>query len=98
MWCPRDVASLGRIVPIVFAATAATTFAAPRTAEACGGTFCDGGPMNATVDQAAETVLFVQDGAYIEAHVQIVIDPNTDASKFAWVLPMPSTPDVSVGS
>lgn len=67
-------------------------------AEACGGTFCDIGPMADPVDQAAETVLFVRDGAYVEAHIQIAIDPNTDAQKFAWVVPMPAMPEFSVGS
>ena len=67
-------------------------------AEACGGTFCDAGPNLDVVDQAAETVVFVRDGAYVEAHIQIAIDPNTDAQKFAWLLPMPAVPEFQVGS
>lgn len=71
----------------------------PDRAEACGGTFCDGGGMNpSSVAQAYETVLFLQDGPYVEAHIQIAIDPNTKAQKFAWVLPMPAVPEFSVGS
>ena len=72
--------------------------APPPPAEACGGTFCDAGPMTAAVDQAAETVLFVRDAGFVEAHVQITIDPNTDAQKFAWLVPMPALPEFSVGS
>lgn len=67
-------------------------------AEACGGTFCDSGPMIMPVDQASETVVFVQDGDYVEAHIQIAIDPNTDAQKFAWLVPMPAAPEFAVGS
>ncbi|MBC8070724.1 MAG: DUF2330 domain-containing protein [Deltaproteobacteria bacterium] len=86
-----------RVGSIMVAASAWAVW--PADADACGGTFCDAsGPNPPTVDQAAETVLFVQDGPWIEAHVQIVIDPNTDATKFAWLVPMPSVPELSVGS
>ncbi|MBX7083410.1 MAG: DUF2330 domain-containing protein [Nannocystaceae bacterium] len=67
-------------------------------AQACGGTFCDAGPATSPVDQAAETVLFVRDGDTVEAHVQITIDPATDAQKFAWLVPMPAVPQFDVGS
>lgn len=83
------------LLPVVALLVAVT----PDRAEACGGTFCDGGGMNSSaVDQAYETVLFVQDGPYVEAHVQIAIDPNTDAQKFAWVIPVLGVPEFSVGS
>jgi hypothetical protein len=71
---------------------------APGEADACGGTFCDAGSMNTPVNQASETVVFVQDGDYVEAHVQITIDPNTDAQQFAWLVPLPAAPEFSVGS
>jgi hypothetical protein len=73
--------------------------ATPDRADACGGTFCDGGGMNpSSVDQAYETILFLQDGPFVEAHIQIAIDPATTAQKFAWVVPMPAVPEFSVGS
>jgi hypothetical protein len=69
-----------------------------RRADACGGTFCDTGQFVSPVDQAAETVLFIQDGAFVEAHIQITIDPDTDAQKFAWIVPMLAAPEFSIGS
>ncbi|HEV8246247.1 MAG TPA: DUF2330 domain-containing protein [Polyangiaceae bacterium] len=65
-------------------------------ARACGGTFCDSGPSAMPVDQTGENVLFVLDGAYVEAHVQIQY--QGDAPRFAWVVPMPKIPEVTVGS
>jgi len=72
--------------------------AAPGPAEACGGTFCDGGPMTMPVNQTGETILFVLDGAEVEVHIQIAYDPTTDADKFAWVVPVTALPEFSVGS
>ncbi len=77
---------------------AALTFATPQVAEACGGTFCDAGPMNTPVDQTGENILFVIDGAQVEAHIQIQYDPETDADKFAWVIPVLEVPEFEVGS
>ncbi|MFI5308911.1 MAG: DUF2330 domain-containing protein [Polyangiales bacterium] len=79
--------------------------AAPSTTRACGGTFCDGlsgptGPMARsvpmTVDQSGENILFVEADGYIEAHVQIRY--QGDPTRFAWVVPMPEVPEISVGS
>jgi hypothetical protein len=72
--------------------------AASRPAAACGGTFCDGGPMPMPVEQTGETILFVLDGAYVEVHIQIAYDPTTDAEQFAWVVPVTALPEFSVGS
>src|SRR5688572_12240390 len=72
--------------------------AAPRPAEACGGTFCDSGPATMPVEQTGETILFVLDGAEVEVHIQIAYDPNTEASQFAWVVPVTALPEFSVGS
>jgi MYXO-CTERM domain-containing protein len=69
----------------------------PPVAHACGGTFCDG-PGAVTVDQTAETVLFLRDGEYVEAHIQIAIDPDTDADEFAWIVPMSAIPEFAIGS
>jgi hypothetical protein len=68
----------------------------PSSSQACGGTFCDTGPSAMPVDQTGENVLFVIDGGYVEAHVQILY--QGDAAKFSWIVPMPQAPTVTVGS
>src|SRR5262249_18007634 len=65
-------------------------------ADACGGMFCDGGPMPMPVDQTGENILFVWDGDYIEAHIQIQY--TGEAQAFGWALPLQSVPEFSVGS
>ncbi len=80
----------------VAALLAALALAAPRDAAACGGTFCDSGPNAMPVDQSGENILFVMDGQNVEAHVQIQYQGS--AARFAWIVPMPVVPDVSVGS
>jgi hypothetical protein len=72
--------------------------AIPHPAEACGGTFCDGGPAPMPVEQTGETILFVLDGAEVEVHIQIQYDPTTEAQQFAWVVPVTALPEFSVGS
>ncbi|HMR75710.1 MAG TPA: DUF2330 domain-containing protein, partial [Polyangiaceae bacterium] len=67
-----------------------------ESASACGGTFCDTGPTAMPVDQSGENILFVMDGQNVEAHVQIQYQGV--AERFAWVVPMPKVPTVSVGS
>ncbi|MCB9715144.1 MAG: DUF2330 domain-containing protein [Myxococcales bacterium] len=70
---------------------------APNTAEACGGTFCDGGgPVPMPVDQSGENIVFIRDGDNIEAHIQIQY--QGEAAKFGWVIPLQSLPEFSVGS
>ncbi len=49
-----------------------------------------------TVDQSGENVLFVEGDGYVEAHVQIRY--QGDPARFAWLVPMPAVPEVSVGS
>jgi MYXO-CTERM domain-containing protein len=71
---------------------------APDHAEACGGTFCDTGPNAMPVDQTGENIMFLFDGNMVEAHIQIQYDPEADADKFAWVIPMTAVPEFSVGS
>ena len=71
----------------------------PTQAEACGGTFCDGGvPGPMPVDQSGENVIFVLGDTDLEVHIQINIDPNTNAEKFGWLVPLAAVPDFSVGS
>ncbi|MCH9685208.1 MAG: DUF2330 domain-containing protein [Deltaproteobacteria bacterium] len=84
------VCSLGSLV----AATMA--MGTPQTAEACGGTFCDGGPTPMPVDQSGENILFVRDGDFMEAHIQIQYEG--EAERFGWVIPLQSLPEFSVGS
>ena len=89
--------SLVSLTSLTLAALAsATTFLTPDTAQACGGTFCDGQAM--PVEQTGENILFVKDGQRVEAHIQIQYNPDTDASQFAWVIPVPTVPEFSVGS
>jgi hypothetical protein len=69
----------------------------PERAHACGGTFCDGIPPSPMpVDQTGEDILFIRDGNEIEAHVRI--EYIGDAERFAWMVPLPSVPEVDVGS
>ena len=68
----------------------------PRTAEACGGTFCDAGPVPMPVDQSGENILFVMRPGEVEVHIQIQYEG--DAERFGWVIPVQSLPEVSVGS
>ncbi len=71
----------------------------PTQAEACGGTFCDGGvPGPMPVDQTGENVIFVLGDTDLEVHIQINIDPNTNAEKFGWLVPLAAVPEFSVGS
>ena len=71
----------------------------PDAARACGGTFCDGvipGPM--PVDQTGENVIFVIGDTESEVHIQISIDPETNAENFGWLIPLTAVPEFSVGS
>ncbi len=66
--------------------------ALPGVASACGGFFCQLVPIN----QAAEQIVFRQDGDQITAMVQIQF--AGDSQDFSWVVPVPSTPTYEVGS
>jgi hypothetical protein len=57
---------------------------------ACGGLFC----QNIPVDQSAERIIFTVDPGQISAYVQI--NYTGDAPNFAWVVPVPSVPEVDV--
>ncbi len=77
-------------------AAAVALSATPRVAEACGGTFCDVGPQVMPVDQTGENILFVVDGGFVEAHIQIQYEG--DPERFAWVVPVTAIPEVAPGS
>jgi hypothetical protein len=87
-----------RFAPLGLLAALPFLLIEPAPAEACGGTFCDSGPNSMPVDQTGENVLFVIDETHVEAHIQIQYDPDADADKFAWVIPMQVLPEFSVGS
>ncbi|MEM7255985.1 MAG: DUF2330 domain-containing protein, partial [Pseudomonadota bacterium] len=76
------------LIPVVLGALAAW----PATGLACGGFFCQLVP----IDQAAEQIVFRQDGNQITAMVQIQF--VGDSQDFSWVVPVPSTPQYDVGS
>lgn len=79
---------LGALAVGSFGATALL----PTDAEACGGTFCDGGAPNPMpVDQSGENILFVRDGDFVEAHIQIQYMGS--AEKFGWVVPLLKAPE-----
>lgn len=64
---------------------------APKVS-ACGGFFCQQIPIN----QAAEQIIFRQDGNQITAVV--LIQYVGEAEDFSWVLPVPGIPELSTGS
>lgn len=64
----------------------------PSISVACGGFFCQLIPIN----QAAEQIVFRQDGNQVTAMVQIQFAGNP--SEFSWVVPVPSTPEYELGS
>ncbi len=57
---------------------------------ACGGLFC----QNIPVDQAAERIIFTVDPGQVSAYVQISYTGS--APDFAWVVPVPSVPEIDV--
>jgi len=88
-----------RLLALASIAAATAIAAVPRHASACGGTFCDlGGPQS--VDQSGESILFVMEQGFVEAHVRI--DYEGDPAQFAWIIPIPlpsgTELEVSVGS
>lgn len=61
-------------------------------ARACGGFFCQAVPIN----QAAEQIIFRQDGDEVTAVV--LIQYVGEAADFSWVVPVPGVPELSTGS
>ena len=82
------------IVPLL---AAGLGLLSPRLADACGGTFCDASTLTPMpVDQVGEDILFVRDGDEFEVHVRIAY--TGEAESFAWLVPLPQLPEVSIGS
>ncbi len=69
---------------------------APARASACGGLFCGAG-ANQVVNQVAERILFLArpDG---RTTAIVEIQYQGPAPEFAWILPVPGTPEVGVSS
>jgi len=79
---------------LALAILVATTGLTPPRAHACGGFFCDN---NQPVNQAAERIIFSQNGdGTVTAVVEILYQGPSE--RFAWVLPVPGTPDVGISS
>ncbi|MCA9514042.1 MAG: DUF2330 domain-containing protein [Myxococcales bacterium] len=70
--------------------TVATT---STPASACGGFFCSQVP----IDQMGEDIIFGY-GANGTVTAQILINYTGEAKDFAWILPVPSKPEISIGS
>jgi hypothetical protein len=64
----------------------------PLSASACGGFFCTTVPIN----QAAEQIVFRQQDDQVTAMVRILY--SGDAEDFSWVVPVPDTPEISLGA
>lgn len=79
---------------VVVVVAAAVLVAWPETAQACGGFFCS---RSAPIDQSGENIVFAvgADGT-LETHVQILY--SGDAERFAWIVPVPALPEISLGT
>lgn len=62
----------------------------PLKAQACGGFFCTTFPIS----QVNERILFVQGQGTVTTHVQIQYSGRPE--DFAWILPVPSLPELSI--
>jgi hypothetical protein len=72
----------------------AALWAVPRVAEACG---CFANPdPSVPVVQAGERILFAREDGIVTAHIQIQY--QGDAREFGWLLPLPSQPELSLGT
>ena len=78
-----------RLLPVL-AGSALLLLAGPEAARACGGFFCTTAPM----DQVGERILFAARDGVVTTHVQIQY--SGEAADFAWVLPVPSPPEIRV--
>ncbi len=99
---PRSVGVARRVgprlplSPALLAALGALSIAGSATrAEACGGLFCSSA---APVNQAAERIIFAFDKDQRRVHTVVEILYQGPAERFAWLLPVPGTPDVGVSS
>src|SRR5687768_17918217 len=79
---------------IIAAAVASSIAAVPRAADACG---CFAPPtVGEPIVQAGERIVFAHRDGKVIAHIQIQY--QGEANDFAWLLPVPSVPDLKLGS
>ena len=74
---------------------AAAALALPSVANACGGFFCN---PNQPVDQKGEEILFAVDAERNTVEMHVKIEYEGAAEDFAWVLPSPADPKLSIGT
>lgn len=87
----KSVARISRlVVGHLVAALLLVLDGANSPARSCGGFFCSNLPMN----QTAERILLIAADEQVTANVQIQFAGT--AEDFAWVLPVPSVPVLSV--
>ena len=80
-------------ITAAIAAAGTVALVAPAPAEACGGFFCNRQP----IDQSGENIIYAAgDDGTMETHVQILYQGT--AESFAWILPVPSVPELGVGT
>ncbi len=84
--------SNNRVLKALVGVLTLSVMAVSQQSFACGGMFCDNIPIN----QAGEQIIFRQEGG--ETTAMIKIDYVGSAENFGWVLPVPQTPDISLGS
>jgi Uncharacterized protein conserved in bacteria (DUF2330) len=73
-------------------ASLTATAANIQVTEACGGFFCSQVP----IVQNGEQIVFAVGDNHVTAHIRIFY--TGDAKKFAWVVPVPTVPKISVGT
>lgn len=91
----KDLRFRSRLVRAALALAVALPVAglvAPRPAAACGGFFCSQVP----IDQSGEQIVFAVDKGHVTATIQISF--AGEAEDFAWVIPVASKPEITVGT
>jgi len=81
--------------PSVPLAALVAALLSPAPALACGGVFCNAGPLPIPVEQNSERILFEVDPEGIIS-TTVEISYTGDPADFAWVVPVPSTPELEV--
>ncbi|PKN55153.1 MAG: hypothetical protein CVU56_22765 [Deltaproteobacteria bacterium HGW-Deltaproteobacteria-14] len=81
------------MLSVTLALFALATTIATRPAQACGGFFQTEPTQNLAID--AQRALFVWHEKTVDVHLQLVAD--TDGAEFAWVVPVPVQPELSLG-
>jgi MYXO-CTERM domain-containing protein len=85
---------LGRNILVIGATVVGFLALHPRHADACG-CFTPPDP-SVPIVQAGERILFAMENGTVTAHIQIQY--AGDAREFGWLLPLPSVPDLQLGT